>query len=199
MKRFLPLLVPIILLLIAIPFLLVSGMVVPAKVLGMTLVILSWIALRVWLRRIIRKKLSPDIVRFNANHRYFLNEISPVYRNMPKGEQKMLEKRMGKLISELQFDDTIREELSVEDILSYALIQIFSVYHEEFKSLKGLMIVFDQTNNTGHLTFSKGKYVLLNPVFIQNTLKEACSLDFFIIGNLPIIAELRKLYLETKK
>lgn len=199
MKRFLPLLIPIVLLLIAIPFLLTGGMVVPAKGLGVVLVVLTWVALRIWLRRAIRKKLSPDAVRFNVNHRYFLNEISPIYKSMPKGERKKLEKRMGKLIAELQFDDTTREELSADDILSYALMQILSVYHDGYSSLKGLMIVFDQANDTGHLTFSEEKYVLLNPVFIQNTLKEARSLDFFTTGNLPIIAELRKLYLEREK
>lgn len=198
MKRFL-LLIPIVLLLIAIPYLLIAGMVVPAKVLGGVLIILTWLALRFWLRRAIQKKMTQDAVRLNVNHRYFLNEISPIYKNMPKGEKRMLEKRIGKLISELQFDDTTREELNAEDILGYALLQVFSVYHDTVRSLKGKMIVFDRENNTGNIVISEGKYILLNPVFVQNILKEARSLDEFTGQNLPIAVELRTLYLESEK
>lgn len=174
-------------------------MVFPAKVLGVILVALTWFALRFWLRRALRKKLAQDAVRFNVNHRYFLNELSPIYKSMPKGERRVLEKRMGKLISELQFDDTTKPELDAEDILAYALLQMYSVYHEGFRSLKGKMIVFDQGNHSGNLVLSEGKYVLLNPEYVQNILKEARSLDFFASENLPIVAELRKLYLEGEK
>ncbi len=194
MKRFLPLLIPIILLLITIPCLLIFGVVIPAKILGVLLILLTWVALRIWLRSAIRKKLSGDAVKFNVNHRYFLNEISPVYRSLSKGEQKLLEKRMGKLISELQFDDTTRAELNQEDLLSYALLQILSVYNDAFKSLKGLMIVFDVTNNTGSLSVLEGKYVLLNPEFLKATLKGAASLDVLGEEKPLIVSELRDLY-----
>lgn len=194
MKRFLPFLIPIVLLLIVIPCLLIFGAVVPAKVLGVILILLTWLALRIWLRNAIGKKLSGDSVKFNVNHRYFLNEISPIYRSMPKGEQKLLEKRMGKLLSELQFDDTTRPELNQEDLLSYALLQILSVYNDAFKSLKGLMIVFDGTNNTGSLRILEGKYVLLNPELLKSTLKETPSLDVLRGETSHIVSELGDLY-----
>ncbi|MNU61003.1 hypothetical protein D3C71_502050 [compost metagenome] len=199
MKRFLPLLIPIVLLLITIPCLLMAGVVVPAKVLGVFLILLTWVALRIWLRNALRKKLSQDAVKFNVNHRYFLNEISPVYKYMSKGEKKLLEKRMGKLISELQFDDTTREELNVEDMLSYALLQILSVYNEDFKSLKGMMIVFDQTNNTGSLSVSERKYVLLNPDLLKSTLKKSQSLDVFTGEPSLIVGQMKELYREYGK
>ena len=199
MKRFLPLLIPIVGLLITIPSLLIAGIVFPAKILGVVLIVLTWLALRIWLRSALRKKLSSDSVKFNVNHRYFLNEISSIYRSMSKGEKKLLEKRMGKLLSELRFDDTTREELNLEDLLSYALLQILSVYTAEFRSLKGLMIVFDITNTTGSLQISEGKYVLLNPEQLRQTLKESVSLPELQDMNSGIVLELQDLYQEYGK
>lgn len=197
MKRFLALLIPIIILLITIPVLLDRGLIIPAKVVGFVLIVLTTISLRIWLRRALKEKLSLDAVKFNVNHRYYLNEVSPIYRNMSTADKKALEKRMGKLLSDLQFDDTTREELNTEEMLAYALFQILTVYNESYKSLKGMMIVFDQTNNTGELKVSEGKYVLLNPVLLQNTLKETKSLESFNSSNTPIIGQLRGLYLKS--
>lgn len=197
MKRFLSLLIPIILLLILIPILLNKGLVVPAKIIGVVLILLTTISLRIWLRRALKEKLSLDAIKFNVNHRYYLNEVSPIYRNMSKNEKKLLEKRMGKLLADLQFDDTTREELNVDEMLSYALVQILTVYKESYRSLKGKMIVFDQTNNTGELKISDEKYVLLNPVLPESILKESQTLEILSTSNRPIIGQLRDFYLRT--
>lgn len=197
MKRFLTLLIPIVALLIAVPVLLDRGLIVPAKVAGFVLIVLTTISLRVWLRRALKEKLSLDAVKFNVNHRYYLNELSPIYRSMSQSEKKALEKRMGKLLSDLQFDDTTREELDTEEMLAYALFQILTVYNESYKSLKGWMIVFDQANNTGELKISDGKYVLLNPVLLQDILREAKSMESFSTLNDPIIGQLKGFYLNS--
>lgn len=197
MKRFLALLIPIVLLLIAVPVLLDRGLIVPAKVAGFVLIVLTTISLRVWLRRALKEKLSLDAVKFNVNHRYYLNELSPIYRSMSQSEKKALEKRMGKLLSDLQFDDTTREELDTEEMLAYALFQILTVYNESYKSLKGWMIVFDQTNNKGELNISDGKYVLLNPVLLQSILKEAQTKEAFTTLNAPIMGQLKEFYLQS--
>ena len=197
MKRFLTLLIPIVALLIAVPVLLDRGLIVPAKVAGFVLIVLTTISLRVWLRRALKEKLSLDAVKFNVNHRYYLNELSPIYRSMSQSEKKALEKRMGKLLSDLQFDDTTREELDTEEMLAYALFQILTVYNESYKSLRGWMIVFDQANNTGQLKISDGKYVLLNPVLLQDILREAKSMESFSTLNDPIIGQLKGFYLNS--
>lgn len=197
MKRFLALLIPIVLLLIAVPVLLDRGLIVPAKVVGFVLIVLTTISLRIWLRRALKEKLSLDAVKFNVNHRYYLNELSPIYRNMTQSEKKALEKRMGKLLSDLQFDDTTREELDTEDMLAYALFQILTVYNESYRSLRGMMIVFDQTNNTGELNIFNEKYVLLNPVLLQNILKEVPTKEAFTTLNAPIIGQLKEFYLQS--
>ena len=196
MKRFLALLIPIVLLLIAVPVLVENGMVVPAKIAGVVLILLTTISLRIWLRRALKEKLSLDAVKFNVNHRHYLNEISPIYRNMSSGEKKTLEKRMGKLLSNLQFDDTTREELNVEEMLAYALTQILAVYNEGYKSLKGMMIVFDQANDSGQLSIVEDKYVLLNPVLLEKILKENKTLEEFSNSHLPIVGQLRDIYLK---
>lgn len=197
MKRFLSLLIPIIILLLLIPFLLDKGLVVPAKIIGVVLILLTTISLRIWLRRALKEKLSLDSIKFNVNHRYYLNEASPIYRNMSKTEKKVLERRMGKLLSDLQFDDTTREELNVDEMLAYALFQILAVYNESYRSLKGKMIVFDQTNNTGELKISEGKYILLNPVLLESILKESQTVETFSTSDKPIIEQLRALYLKS--
>ncbi len=194
MKRFLTLLIPIVLLLIAVPVLLEYGWVVPAKVVGVILILLTTVSLRIWLRRALKEKLGLDAVKFNVNHRYYLNETSSIYRNMSKGEKKALEKRMGKLLSDLQFDDTTREELNAEDMLAYALVQVLAVYHEPYRSLKGKMIVFDLTNHSGELVISEGKFVLLNPKLLEEILKETHTIDGFTQSQVAIIAQLSALY-----
>lgn len=196
MKRFLSLLIPIVLLLIAVPVLLENGFIVPAKIAGVILILLTTISLRVWLRRALKEKLSLDAVKFNVNHRHYLNEVSPIYRRMSNGEKKVLEKRMGKLLSNLQFDDTTRAELNVDEMLAYALCQILSVYNEGYRSLKGMMIVFDQTNDSGELKVLEDKYVLLNPVLLENILKESPTVESFSNSNQPIIGQLREFYLK---
>lgn len=197
MKRFLALLIPIIILLVSIPILLDQGMVLPAKIVGVVLILLTTISLRIWLRRAIREKLSLDSIKFNVNHRYYLDEVSSIYKYMSKAEKKVLEKRMGKLLADLKFDDTTREELNAEEMLSYALFQILTVYKEPYRSLKGKMIVFDQSNNSGELKISEGKYVLLNPVLLENMLKEIQTVETFSTSNAPIIGQLRDLYLKS--
>ncbi len=196
MKRFLALLIPIVLLLIAVPLFMQNGLIVPAKMAGVILILLTTISLRIWLRRALKEKLSLDAVKFNVNHRHYLNEVSPIYGRMSNGEKKVLEKRMGKLLSNLQFDDTTREELNVDEILAYALCQILSVYNEGYRSLKGMMIVFDQANDSGELKILEDKYVLLNPFLLENILKESQTIDRFPNSNQPIIRQLRELYLQ---
>lgn len=196
MKRFLSLLIPIVLLLIAVPLLLENGLIIPAKIVGVVLILLTTISLRIWLRRALKEKLSLDAVKFNVNHRHYLNEVSPIYRRMSNAEKKVLEKRMGKLLSNLQFDDTTREELNVDEMLAYALCQILSVYNESYRSLKGMMIVFDQTNNSGELRVVEDKFVLLNPILLESILKDSQTVEQLLNSNQPIIGQLRDLYLK---
>jgi hypothetical protein len=59
------------------------------------------------------------------------------------------------------------------------------------------MIVFDQTNNSGELRISEGKYVLLNPVLLENILKESQTLEIFSNSRAPIIGQLRDMYLKA--
>lgn len=194
MKKFIPWIIGFFLLACAIPVLLNYGQEVPAKVVGVVLILATTFALRVWLRNALKKKLSRDAVKFNVNHRYYLSEISPIYKGMHGAEKKLLEKRMGKLLADLQFDDTTRAELNVDDLLAYALIQVLAVYKEPYKSLKGKMIVFDQTNDTGNVIISREKYVLVNPVLLENTLKNTRSLELLQGSDAPIVAQLRDFY-----
>ena len=78
--------------------------------------------------------------------------------------------------------------------MSYALLQILSVYGKEFKSLKGLMIVFASRNYMGSLQISEGKYVLLNPELLVETLKGSNSLDELTMNPSLIVSELAGLY-----
>lgn len=197
MKKFIPWIILFLLLLCAVPVLLNYQQLLPAKIAGIVLILLTTIALRVWLRRALKKKLSGDAVKFNVNHRHYLAEISPIYKGMHGAEKKVLEKRMGKLLSDLEFDDTTREELNADDLLAYALIQLLAVYKEPYKSLKGKMIVFDQTNNTGELSISQEKYVLVNPVLLESTLKSLRTYELFEASETPIILQLREFYLKA--
>lgn len=196
MRKFIPWIILFFVLLSAVPLLLIYQHIVFAKVVGVVLILLVTIALRIWLRNALKKKLSQDTVKFNFNHRYYLNEVSPIYKNMSGTEKKVLEKRMGKLLADLQFDDTTRQELDIEEMLSYALFQILTVYNDPYKSQKGRMIVFDQTNESGELMLFDKKYALFNPVLLENTLKETRSIDSFNSSNMPLAGQLREFYLK---
>lgn len=196
MRKFIPWIILFFVLLSAVPLLFIYQYIVFAKVVGVVLILLVTIALRIWLRNALKKKLSQDTVKFNFNHRYYLNEVSPIYKNMSGTEKKVLEKRMGKLLADLQFDDTTRQELDIEEMLSYALFQILTVYNDPYKSQKGRMIVFDQTNESGELMLFDEKYALFNPVLLENTLKETRSIDSFNSSNMPLAGQLREFYLK---
>ncbi len=106
-------------------------------------------------------------------------EISPIYKGMSASQKKEVEKRMGKLIAELKFDDTTREQLVQEDILSYTLLQVLMMYTKEYYSSKELMIVFDLNNNSEELKIVEGKYLLINPETIKTILKNTFSITEF--------------------
>lgn len=195
MKKFLPWLVLFIVLLISVPVFVHFQYIGTAKVIGFILIITTFLALRIWMRAAIKKKFTPDSVKLNANHRFFLNEISPIYKGMTSGDKKELEKRVGKLIAELQFDDTTREQLDQDDLLSYALLQVFSIYKEEYHSLKGMMVVFDLTNTTEELKLVDGKYILMNPETVKTLLKTTFNIDDFANGRHRLSMQLRELYL----
>ncbi len=56
------------------------------------------------------------------------------------------------------------------------------------------MIVFDSTNHTGSLQISEGKYVLLNPELLVETLKGSNSLYELTMNPPLIVSELAGLY-----
>jgi hypothetical protein len=129
-------------LLAAVPLLAANGQLVLAKVVGVALILIVSIALRIWLRNANRIKMSPDAIKFTINDRFSLAEWSPLYKVSSRVTKKEIEKRLGKLVSELAFDRFDRKEVEGKHCLAAGLMLIYNVWDLNFHSAIGKVIIF---------------------------------------------------------
>jgi len=142
MKRFLPWLIPIIGLLIAIPFLLIAEIAGIAKVAGVIVVVLTSVAIRFWLYNANKNRVGRAHVKLTVNERYFLNEFFPYYKVMASADKKALEERVGLLLAEVSFDEYDHRDPDKNDCLAFAVIVSLVVKGETYSSCHGKIVVF---------------------------------------------------------
>lgn len=142
MKRFLPWLVPIVVLLAAIPVLLIGNMAVGAKIAGVVMVVLTTVAVRFWLYNAGKLRTRSGKVKFTVNERYFLNEAFPLYNRLPAGEKSDLEERAGMLLAEIAFDRFDGKDVGKEECLAFAVVLAVVVSGQSYRSCQKKIVVF---------------------------------------------------------
>lgn len=151
MKKFIPWLLPMILILGAVPVLLIYNVSVPARIAGVVLVVLVSIALRFWLYNAGKLKKGRGKVRITINERHTLKELYPSYERISSRSRNYLEERMGLLLAELSFDTADHSDASRENCLLVTLVFAFLTEKEPYVSATDKVVVFsDITNKSLH-------------------------------------------------
>lgn len=199
MKRFLPWVILFFLLLVLVPVLAFNGIILPAKILGVVLVLTLSVALRVWMRNSGKLKLSPDTIKFSINERYTLNEYSPLYSAASKQLKKEIEKRLGKLVSELAFDQTDGKDPNGEECLLAGLLILFANWDSGYINSVGKIVVLCDAES--EVEDSKNEPLLL--FLVKSKVKEhALSVSNFSDLSLKtpeLASSLGTFYRESKK
>jgi hypothetical protein len=168
MKKFLPWLVPIVALLIAIPVLLMVNVTVVAKIAGVVMVVLTTVAVRFWLYAANKYRTRGGKVKFTINERYFLNESFPIYKDMSSREKNVLEERAGILLAEISFDRFDRKDAGKEECLAFAMVLAMLVSDLPYKDCTEKIVVFREEGES-EIQFQEGKPVLF---IAESRLKE---------------------------
>lgn len=171
MKRFLPWLIPIIALLVAIPVLLVQEATTLAKIAGVVVVVLTTVAIRVWLYNANKQRRSDARVRLTVNDRYFLYEAFPYYKRMAGVEKILLEERAGLLLAEISFDHYDHKEVSKEDCLAFSMVLSLVTQDEAYSSCLDKIVVFWQEDRTGLGDQDNQKVLFINTRLLYAALK----------------------------
>ncbi|MDH4474825.1 MAG: hypothetical protein QE487_19625 [Fluviicola sp.] len=144
MKRFLPWLVPITILLIGVPALLMLKVVAFAKIAGVIMVVLTTVAIRFWLHSANKLRTKGVKVKFTVNERYFLNEYFPLYKSLPPKDRNTLEEKAGLLLAEIAFDRFDRKDAGKDECLALAMLLAVVVYSLPYKNALGKIVVFKE-------------------------------------------------------
>jgi len=147
MKRFLPLLIPIVCLLVAIPFLLLLKVVVLAKIMGVIMIILTTVAIRFWLHRANKLRTRGERVKFTINERYFLNEHFPLYKRLSSQDRNKLEERVGLMLSEISFDRFDGKDVRKEECIAFSCLLGLAVLGLPYQSSSNKIVVFKEGND----------------------------------------------------
>jgi hypothetical protein len=159
MKRFLPWLLPIVVLLIAIPLLLMGNVTSVAKIAGIAMVILTTVAVRFWVYAANKHRTRGAHVKLTINEHYFLNEQFPYYRTMNGGTRKALEERVGNLLAEISFDRFDHRTVGKEECLAFAVVLGMVVSGLPYKNCTGKIVVFREEGEP-EMVFQAEKPVL---------------------------------------
>ena len=144
MKRFIPWLLPITILLIGVPVLLMLKVVAFAKIAGIIMVVMTTVAIRFWLHNANKLRTKGAKVKFTINERYFLNEYFPLYKLLSAKGLNALEERAGLLLAEIAFDRFDRKDAGKDECLALAMLLAVVVYEQPYKSAQGKIVVFKE-------------------------------------------------------
>lgn len=168
MKKFLPTLTILLVLLASIPVCILSGWIVLAKIIGIIVVIATAISIRLWILRSKRMGTGSVKIKFTVNDRYFLKEQVPIYKGLPSGLRRSLDERAGLFLSELSFDHYDHHDPSKEECLALAFLLALLTKDKSYTSLKGKTVVL-RDKDPAELTIQNGHALLF--IGIQDVLE----------------------------
>jgi hypothetical protein len=146
MKRFIPGLIILLCILLAVIGCAMTNQLFFAKLMGVCLVVFTSIALRVWLRRSSKLKTTPSIIRLSVNDRYVLNQSCSFYVNLRNSEKKIIESKLGVLLSQVSFDADQGESIDTEACLKFGLLYLLVIDSVKTVDFSKRVIVFQNTD-----------------------------------------------------
>lgn len=170
MKRFLPWLVPIVVLLAAIPFLLSGQQTAIAKTAGVLVVVLTTLAIRFWMYRAGKLRTRSSKVKLTSNERFFLDHQFPYYRTMPVSEKKRLEEHAGMFLAEISFDRFSRQDPAKEECLAFAIVLTLLTWGHSHQDCSGKVVVFKENDRPEILQQEKHSVLFVNTAWLNDLL-----------------------------
>jgi hypothetical protein len=162
-KRFAIWLVPIVLLLVAIPLLLLNGSSAAAKISGIVVVVLTTLAIRYWMFRSGVQRRHAARVKLTANEQFFLRESLPYYNSMPAPEKRIFTERVGLLLAALDFDRFDHTDAGREESLAFAAMVVLASRDFDLSVWEGRIIVFREGGETGISRQSDRILIFISP------------------------------------
>lgn len=147
MKKFLPWLLPMIVLLGSVPVLLIYNVSTTARVAGIILVVFVSVALRFWLYNAGKLKKGKGRVRISINERHTILDFYPSYNRIPAARRNSLEERMGLLLAELSFDKSDHSDVNREECMLFVLVLAFFSEKEPYKNAVDKVVVLSETTH----------------------------------------------------
>ena len=194
MKRFIPWLVPILLLLIVVPVLLMVEVVAFAKIAGIIMVVLTTVAIRFWLHNANKLRTKGAKVKFTINERYFLNEHFPLYKSLSTKDRNTLEEKAGLLLAEISFDRFDRKDAGKDECLAFAMLLAVFIKGQPYKSALNKIVVFKE-DTTAEIEFQSEQPVLfISESDLKNELFQIKHLDSIGDNGDPLQQILLKFY-----
>jgi hypothetical protein len=194
MKRFIPWLVPILLLLIGVPVLLMVEVVAFAKIAGIIMVVLTTVAIRFWLHNANKLRTKGAKVKFTINERYFLNEQFPLYKSLSAKDRNTLEEKAGLLLAEISFDRFDRKDAGKDECLAFAMLLAVFIKGQPYKSALNKIVVFKE-DTTAEIEFQSEQPVLfISESDLKNKLFQIKHLDSIGDNSDPLQQILLKFY-----
>ena len=183
MKRFLPWLIPIVCLLIAIPSLLLLKVVMLAKVIGVIMIVLTTVAIRFWLHRANKIRTRGEKVKFTINERYFLNEHFPLYKKLSAYDRNKLEERVGLMLAEISFDRFDGKEVGKEECIAFSCIVAILVLELPYQTCSNKIVVFKEETDPEIRLQLEQPVLFISESQLMNVLNSINSTDISTIAD----------------
>lgn len=194
MKRFIPWLLPILILLIGVPVLLMVEVVAFAKIAGIIMVVLTTVAIRFWLHNANKLRTKGAKVKFTINERHFLNEHFPLYKSLSAKDRNTLEEKAGLLLAEISFDRFDRKDAGKDECLAFAMLLAVFIKGHPYKSALNKIVVFKE-DTTAEIEFQSEQPVLfISESDLKNKLFQIKHLDSIGDNSDPLQQMLLKFY-----
>lgn len=194
MKKFVLWIVVFVLLLTAVPVLITVKWVLVAKVVGIVLIMTVAVALRIWLHDANKNKVSPGTIKFTINDRFSMSDLSPLYKEASKKQQREIERRLGRLVSELDFDSFDGAECRKEDCLALGLALMFITWDKEVCSMQNKIIVFSHQAEPELRADQEKQILFINPEQVKSVLFETRNINKMHVDGSDILRILKIFY-----
>lgn len=173
MRKFLPLLVPIIVLLIAVPLFSILNYQTIAKICGVILVVLTVVSIRIWMFQASKARISKSQIQLTVNEIHFLNSLGSFYTRLNKDEKKEFHQKLVCLLSNIDFDQADGEILDKELCLAAGIL-IISNYNEQIEipfASKRIIVFWNEEDWKKELQ-GNSRILFLNKQFVTNSIDE---------------------------
>ncbi len=162
-RKFLPWIVIFFILLGSIPVLIIFSFITLAKVIGVATVLITVIALRVWLQRSREINERQERIKLTTNDLFWLNKHIPFYSKLSKKDKRIFEDRIGIFLAEITITEINKDTPDKETcfyVASSAVIAYWGLPFWNYGSLSEVLVYptnFDLDNRLNKLGVVQGK------------------------------------------